>query len=95
MWRKHLKNDLLTSQEIPCILTAWNLEIDMANPNRTVAAARNQKTYCIEEHSFNDRQAAEDKRDEIKATGKVVRVTKYKICPRNDPTTKYMVRVYE
>lgn len=70
----------------------------MNGPNKTAAAFRNRKWSLISEESFNYLTQAENRADELnanKAKNIRVRVTSYKLGPRNGPVRMYMVRVYE
>jgi hypothetical protein len=67
----------------------------MANPNRTVAAAKNRKSVMVRQEPFDAHHDAEAAAEVARAKGETVRVTSYKIGPRNKPITKFMVRWYE
>ena len=67
----------------------------MSNPNSTVAAARNKKSVMVSEHPFKTQGEADDFAVTERKAGKTVRVTSFKIGPRNAPVRKYMARIYE
>jgi hypothetical protein len=69
----------------------------MANPNMTVAAARNRKFTCVGEFRFKKWSQAQDYAEEMrkKGTYAMVRVTTFKMGPRKNPIRYSMVRLYE
>jgi hypothetical protein len=65
----------------------------MANPNKTVFEARQRKTFsCTDEYVFNTKEEAEKWLESKEGDRKSVK--SFKIGPRNNPTTKYVARVY-
>lgn len=74
-------------------------ETQMANPNKTVGAARNRKTTIIKTQSgitskHNADFVAGEWRKEFANQGVVVKVSSYSIGPRDNPTTRWTVRAY-
>jgi hypothetical protein len=69
----------------------------MANPNMTVAKARNRKYSLVVEWTFNWWSQAQDYAEEMRKTGKyaMVRVTGVNTGPRNKPVRRFFVRGYE
>lgn len=70
----------------------------MSNPNRTVAAARNRKTVLVREDRRWTRTEADALADQWRVglgDGEIVRVTSFKMGPRNKPMTGFMIRQYE
>lgn len=69
----------------------------MANPNRTVAAARApRKLVCVETIPFGSNKGGADRCAELaRADGKIARVIAHKIGPRYKPSTMYRVSFYE
>lgn len=67
----------------------------MSNPNRTVAAARNRKSVMVREERHWNRADAEAMAEAARNEGATVRVTSFKMGPRNKPMTGFMVRWYE
>lgn len=64
----------------------------MANPNVTVKRAREAKFACVAEEIFWTRLAAEIWLETQTGDRKTVR--SFKLGPRNNPTIKYVARVY-
>ena len=69
----------------------------MANPNRAVAAWRNQRWLKQAEQVFNERTLADITADQWRADNPNARVTvrPFKIGPKGSPMYHYAVRMYE
>ena len=68
----------------------------MSNPNKSFAAAKNSVYSLVDERCFFNRYDAEEAQEKMKAENPnlMVKLTSFKLGPRNDPQTKFMVRSY-
>ena len=68
----------------------------MSNPNKTVYAARNRKWHLAEEFIFppSQKSLAYAKRDDLREQYPRVRVTRFNLGPRDNPSRQYAVRAY-